>query len=215
MIAAIVPAAGRSLRMGQPKLLLELDGQTVIFRVVTALLAGGAERVVVVAPPADSPEGPALASESARGGAEVVVPPTRPAEMRESIERALDVLVQGPQPRLVLLTPGDSPGISPVLVARLLESAARSPGNLVIPRHGSRRGHPIALPWDVAAEIRTLPAGLGVNALVARQAARIVEVVVADPNAVADLDTPEDLRQWSLQRPPGERHDEDSISRNS
>ena len=33
-IAAIVPAAGSSRRMGSPKLLLEFDGQTLIARVV-------------------------------------------------------------------------------------------------------------------------------------------------------------------------------------
>ena len=40
MIAAVVPAAGRSERMGRPKLLLRLDGETVIARVVTALARG-------------------------------------------------------------------------------------------------------------------------------------------------------------------------------
>ena len=53
MIAALVPAAGSSKRMGQPKLLLEFDGHTLIGRVVGALRAGGVERVVVVAPPAE------------------------------------------------------------------------------------------------------------------------------------------------------------------
>ena len=30
MIAAVVPAAGRSARMGRPKLLLEFEGETLI-----------------------------------------------------------------------------------------------------------------------------------------------------------------------------------------
>ena len=45
MIAAVVPAAGSSKRMGQPKLLVEFDGHTLIGRVVGALRAGGVERV--------------------------------------------------------------------------------------------------------------------------------------------------------------------------
>jgi molybdenum cofactor cytidylyltransferase len=86
MIAALVPAAGASVRMGRPKLLFEFDGQALISRVVSALSAGGAARVVVIAPPADSPEGPAIAALARGAGAEVVVPRTRPAEMRQSIE---------------------------------------------------------------------------------------------------------------------------------
>src|SRR5215471_3453560 len=55
MIAAVVPAAGRSSRMGRPKLLLDFEGESLIRRVVTALRGGGADRIVVV-PPVDSPE---------------------------------------------------------------------------------------------------------------------------------------------------------------
>src|SRR5215468_2464915 len=67
-VAAIVPAAGRSVRMGRPKLVLTIGGQTVLARVVKALRAGGAGRVVVVAPPADSDEGPAIAAEGRLAG---------------------------------------------------------------------------------------------------------------------------------------------------
>ena len=49
-IPAIVPAAGKSRRMGQPKMLLPFGGQPLIGRVVRALLEGGAEPVIVVAP---------------------------------------------------------------------------------------------------------------------------------------------------------------------
>ena len=40
MIAAVVPAAGRSARMGEPKLLLQFHGETLIGRVVTSLRRG-------------------------------------------------------------------------------------------------------------------------------------------------------------------------------
>ena len=51
MIYAVVPAAGRSRRMGQPKLLLGMGGQTVIEHVITALREGGVDRVLVVIGP--------------------------------------------------------------------------------------------------------------------------------------------------------------------
>ena len=93
MIAALVPAAGSSARMGRPKLLLRVrrpepdrPGRELRFA------SGGAERVVVIAPPADAAEGPAVAAEARRAGALVVVPLTRPAEMRDSIELGLESL---------------------------------------------------------------------------------------------------------------------------
>ena len=46
-VAALVPAAGRSQRMGRPKLILGLGTESVIQRVVIALERGGAEPVLV------------------------------------------------------------------------------------------------------------------------------------------------------------------------
>jgi molybdenum cofactor cytidylyltransferase len=153
--------------------------------------------VIVVAPPADAPEGPAIAAWAARAGAEVLSPQTRPAEMRISVQLALAALERDPAPEFVFLCPGDAPGVTPDLVARLRELAARHRDCIVIPCHEGRRGHPIVLPWDLAAQVRTLPQDAGVNALVARHADRVIELPVPDPGLIGDLDTPEDLQRWS------------------
>jgi molybdenum cofactor cytidylyltransferase len=197
MIAAVVPAAGRSVRMGRPKLLLPIQGATMLARVVTALCAGGVERVIVVTPPEVAPLGPELAAEARRAGAEVVVPKSQPAEMRDSIELGLEFLARGTPPRHVLFSPGDTPGITRDLVARLLECAARSPERIVVPCCEGRRGHPIVLPWDLALAIRSLPSGVGVNALVAREADHVALVMVEKPELIADVDTPDEFERWS------------------
>ncbi len=204
MIVAVVPAAGLSARMGQPKLLMEFQGETLIYRVVTALRRGGVGRVVVVAPPADADEGPPIADEARRAGAAVIVPATRPPEMRMSVELGLAQLENRSTPRLVFLTPGDVPGIAPDLVARLRDVAFDRPGSIVVPSYDGRRGHPLVLPWSVALEIRTLPAGEGVNALVARYKKHLIEVPVPTPDVLVDLDTPEDLHQWTIRRSEGD-----------
>ncbi len=82
MIAAIVPAAGRSERMGRPKLILPVGGETVIARVVAALCAGAADPVIVVVPPASAPGAIILAEEAGRAGAVVIVAAERPSDMR-------------------------------------------------------------------------------------------------------------------------------------
>ncbi len=158
MIAALVPAAGRSVRMGRPKLLLEFDGQTLIRRVVSALREGGAERVVVV-PPADAPEAAAIAAEAAAAGAEVIVPRHQPAEMRDSVELGLAVLDVDPapveHPAHARRRPRTHGG--PGRPARA-DVAWTRPDRIVIPVHDGRRGHPIVLPWDVADQVAR-PAG--------------------------------------------------------
>ena len=159
MIAAVIPAAGLSTRMGRPKLLLKLGKETVIGQVVSALRHGGVNRVIVTAPPADAAEGPAVATEARLAGAEVVVPQIRPKEMRDSIELALETLARGDPPDRVLLTPGVSPGIRSDLVVNLLEVAEGSPERIIIPCFEGHRGHPIVLPWTVAAGDPISPSG--------------------------------------------------------
>jgi molybdenum cofactor cytidylyltransferase len=201
MIAAVVPAAGRSQRMGRPKMLLPMGGQTLIGRVVTALREGGAEPVVVVAPPEDSDEGHAVAAAASIAGALIVIPRIRPKEMRHSIEIGIETLA-GPTPPLhVLLAPGDAAGITRTVVIRLVEESARHPAAIIVPRRGPSRGHPVMLPWAIAAGVSSLPTGQGVNALLAGGTAPVIEVPVADSGIAEDIDTPEDYRRWQEQEP--------------
>lgn len=195
MIVAVVPAAGRSARMGRPKLLMDFQGETLIHRVVAALHDGGAERVVVV-PPVDLPESPLIAAEASDAGAEVVIPEIQPAEMRDSVELGLAVLDADPRPTSVLLTPGDVPGISAGLVKRLVDAANDHPDRIVIPTHDGHHGHPIVLPWAIAVGLRDLPDDAGVNRLVDDHRDRVIEIAVTAAGEIDDMDTPEDMEAF-------------------
>ncbi len=194
MSTAIVPACGTSRRMGRPKLILPLGDQTVIATVVAALRAGGVVRVLVVVPPAGTVEGAGiLAAEAATAGAELVVAPEPPADMRGSIELGLRHLARTDSTSdPILIAPADSPGLTARLVARLLAESAAGPGWIRVPWVDGRRGHPLLLPRDLAFQIPTLPAGVGVNALLTRFADRVVPCAVDEPGALEDLDTPDD-----------------------
>lgn len=195
-VAAIVPAAGASRRMGRSKPLLEFGGRPLIARVVSALVEGGARPVIVVSPPRASPEGPPVARAAAEAGAVVITPEARPAEMRDSVELAIEELKrQDPPPTAIALAPADGPGVDGVLVARLLSAWREHPERIIIPKAEGRRGHPVIIPWRFVMEIPNLPADVGVNALIAERAGEVFEIDVADEDLIADLDTPEDLQR--------------------
>ncbi len=197
MIAAVVPAAGESRRMGRPKLILPVGGRALIARVVTALRDGGASVVIVVAPPIDADGAAILHAEANDAGAVLLVPDRRPAEMRESFEHAIDHLSRGDrEPSTILLAPADSPGLSAELVARVVDRARDEATSIVVPVFRGKRGHPVALPWKLAREVLELPAGMGVNALLKRHVDRVVALNVTDPTSVVDLNTPDDYERW-------------------
>ena len=185
--------------MGQPKLLLDLAGRTVIARVIEALRNSGVSRCLVVVRRDDSD----LIREVMAAGGEVVLPETDPADMRASVEWGL----KGISPALLttsnsrfstpcdgwLLVPADHPTLNPQLVCDLIAAWRTSPTQIAVPVFEGQRGHPTIFPWSLAEEVFRLSPQQGLNSVLRSDPERIHEVPVADPRVLDDLDTPEDL----------------------
>jgi molybdenum cofactor cytidylyltransferase len=191
---AIIPAAGRSRRMGRPKLLLPWGTSTVIEHVLAAWRGSRVDNVVVVVDPTDKP----LAETCAACGVQVVVPDLAPAEMKDSVRLGLAwAESRGPQSDDAwLVAPADMPGLAAEIIDRLIaahEAALGTPRStrpIRAPRHGTKHGHPVLFPWPLAAEVARLGVDEGLNAIVARHG---VEYVEAASDAISqDFDTPED-----------------------
>jgi molybdenum cofactor cytidylyltransferase len=197
MIVALVPAAGRSVRMGRPKLVLPLHGRTVIEHVVSTLRQGGVDRVLVVA----RPDVPQLAQLAKAAGAEVGTLPTETADMRATVEQGLLWIEERwhPQPEDAwLLCPADHPALDVDVVRRLCVAYSREPGQtILIPTYEGRRGHPTLIEWRHVAGIRALPAGAGLNAYFRPHAEETLELPVANAGVISDLDTPADYERLS------------------
>jgi molybdenum cofactor cytidylyltransferase len=199
----LIPAAGKSSRMGQPKLLLPVGGTTVLERVLTAVRAGGVADVVVVV-------GPALTAlaDAARGrGAHVLALPVETADMRATCVHGLDWLetrfAPAPDDGWLLL-PADHPTCRPDVVRALLAAAGQHhEWSIVVPVHEGRRGHPVWLRWRHVAAIRALPAQQGLNAFIRERTAETLELTWPDAEILRDLDTPEDYRRLvsGIERP--------------
>jgi molybdenum cofactor cytidylyltransferase len=196
---ALIPAAGRSRRMRSPKLLLDVNGKTVIARVLTALgEAGLANRLVVL-----QPQDELLKKEVELYGGRALLPPTPPPEMRDSIQFGFkcvadEILASGEPADLHqpwLLVPADHPVIDAQTVTILLEAAAKNPGRIVVPTHRGRRGHPTVFAWKHALQIDQIPVGLGFNWIVEQLPADIIEIEFASSGVLVDLDTPEDYER--------------------
>jgi molybdenum cofactor cytidylyltransferase len=195
MIVALLPAAGKSQRMGRPKLALPLglgDHATVLEHVVDALKQGGVAHILVVL----APHVAELAELAARAGAAVCLLDHETPDMRATVEEGLRWFEQ----RLPmcdddgwLLCPADHPAIDAGVIARLeLEKASHPERSILIPTFEGRRGHPALIGWKEVAAIRALPPGQGLNSYFRLHASQTLEVPVESPGVLLDLDTPED-----------------------
>lgn len=190
MIAGLVLAAGQSRRMGTSKLVLPWkNGQTVIETTVSALRRGGIERVVVVVGSDRDRVEQALAG---LGIEFVDNPDYEEGGMLSSIQAG--VLAMADEVESVMLLPGDLPGVRASTVEAVRRAWEGQPDRVCAPVHGSRRGHPLAIPrsrWD---ELLALRRGESLRTFLHRQE-DVVRVEVDDPGIHADLDTPQDYEQ--------------------
>jgi molybdenum cofactor cytidylyltransferase len=200
---ALLPAAGKSTRMGRPKLALPLGGLTVLERVVAAVRAGGVATVLVVT----GPHVRELAAPARAAGAEVLELAEETPDMRATVEHGLRWLEErfqpAPEDRWLLL-PADHPTLDPALVKRLLEArAAVAERSIVVPTFQGRRGHPTLIDWRHVAGVRALTDGQGLNRYFRQHTAETLELTVDSEDVVLDLDTPEDYarlaRRWQAE----------------
>lgn len=192
-LLAIIPAAGRSRRMGQPKLLLDIAGQTVISRVLSALRQAGVPRTLVVVRSDDEE----LIREVRQAGGEVVTPAVAPDEMRQSVQFALQHIRQTEADfgsyTGWMLVPADHPTLHPEVIQRLIAAWSDHPQLIAVPVHAGRRGHPTLFPWSMVDDVFSLPTDQGLNQLLRMNPEHVLEVEVPDSRVLDDLDTPEDL----------------------
>lgn len=190
---AVVLAAGRSTRMGQPKALLPATraGETFIERLVSTLIAGGIDDVVVVA-------GDVAAAIRTRLGfrARVVANPDVDRGQLSSIVVGLDV-VDRPGVLAVMIAPVDQPLVSETTVRALADAWRRNRAPIVRPVREGRHGHPVIFDRAVFDELRTADLSKGARAVVHAHAENLVEIAVDDDGAFANIDTPADYERWT------------------
>ena len=190
-VAAVVPAAGRSRRMGREKIELVWEISTVLETILDKIAAVGARPIVVVLR-ADLSQ----AQERARRrGARVVVNPRPDEGMIESVRLGISALTEPPVEPVdaVLLWPGDHPAVASPTLDALLDAADRT--RAILPRHGGRRGHPALIGSDLLDGIAAIPPGEGLRHLWRTRPEAVVELDVDDPGILIDLNTPVDYER--------------------
>ncbi|MFO0903540.1 MAG: nucleotidyltransferase family protein [Pirellulales bacterium] len=193
---AILPAAGRSVRMGRPKLLLPWRNAAIIDAVLQTWLAARVDRVVVVVRADDQALANACQAAAEAAGDErlaIVRPTPDPLDMKASVAAALRWLATHEQPTdddVWLLAPADLPTLSRETIERMLAAADSGRREICVPLHGGRRGHPVVFPWRLACAVDQLGEDEGINRLLTMHPVREVPDELESPPS--DIDTPAD-----------------------
>jgi len=216
---ALMPAAGHSLRMGRPKLLLMLAGQPLVAHTIQAWASSHIDLLVIVGRPGDDELSTTvrriadLQSSGSQFQVEMVIPATPPPDMKASLQAALAHLEQQHQPTpkdAFLVAPADIPRLSPAIIGRLIERhGGGSNQNILVPTIAQQRGHPVLFPWPFAAPVFQLRENEGLNAIVEREPIELIacdDIAAAGGSPFADIDTPEQYNQITQSNLPDNRN---------
>ncbi len=185
MTAAIL-AAGASSRLGQPKQLLQLNGQTLIRRAALAVLSANLSRVAVIA----GSHAAAVADELRDLPVEIIVN----QEWREGMAAAVRCAVNNAgEAEALLLTPCDLPLLSIAHLRALIEQFEREDAPIVASRYNETLGAPLIIGRALWPELLELRGDVGARRVIMRHEASYI----VWPDGALDVDTRQDWENFS------------------
>lgn len=193
-ISAIILAAGKSKRMGQPKMLLPWGDTTVLGRVVKTFSTAGIGDIIIVTGgdrksveaeisklAEDFPVLAAFNKSFEQGG------------MMSSIQVGLASIL--PDCMAALIGLGDQPQVEVKTLKDILTSYEKTGAGIIVPSHENRRGHPVLVDINYRPELLNLNPQSTLRDFLNKHQLEI-QYVAAGASVVQDLDTPQDYQHF-------------------
>jgi molybdenum cofactor cytidylyltransferase len=186
-ISAVIPAAGKSTRMGQPKMLMPWGNTTVLGKVIQTIQLAGIEDITLVV-------NSGIAPYFTPSGYECRITLNDGGQMLESIQLGLQG--QKAQSEAVLICLGDQPQIEERSVREVCERFHQNKSSIVVPSYRMRRGHPWLIARELWDEILRMRAPESMRDFLNAHSDNISYVELDTPSILLDLDTPADYLKY-------------------
>jgi molybdenum cofactor cytidylyltransferase len=188
-IAAVVLAAGRSIRMGGPnKLLAEIGGKPLVRIAAEQALASQARPVIVVTGHERERIEAVLKGLPVR----LVHNPDFADGLGTSVRAGIAAVPADADGAVICL--GDMPQVDAALIDRLIAAFDPEKGALAaMPTIDGQRGNPVLWARRFFPDLMAIEGDVGARYLIGRYGEAVVEVPVSGKAALADIDTPEAL----------------------
>ncbi|MGQ4914322.1 MAG: nucleotidyltransferase family protein [Candidatus Asgardarchaeia archaeon] len=190
MISAVILAAGESRRMGlgKSKVLLKLNEETIIERLIHVLQDSNVSDIIVVL--GHNPE--EIESVIRNYDVKIVYNYAYEHEMTSSFIMGLSRVSMLSEAAFLVL--GDQPLLTKKLITDMLDAYEKTSALIISPIYKGKKGHPVLFDRTLFTEILSLgPHGI-IRDIIHRHRGRMI-TVKADIGAVFDIDTPEDYKK--------------------
>jgi molybdenum cofactor cytidylyltransferase len=187
MISAVILSAGESSRMGRPKALLTIDGQTFIDRIVWVLKQTSVAKVIVVL----GHNAEEMRRRTEHLPVEILINPDYKLGQLSSLQLAVRLLQKDADCDGMLVHLVDHPYIDAKLVESMIERFQAGGNLIVVPRYGGKRGHPVIFSRKLFGELLAAPMDQGAKAVVKAHRDDTLEIDTGESGVTVDIDTPE------------------------
>lgn len=191
-VSGVVLAAGPSTRFGAdaPKQLCPIEGEPMVRRIVRRVVASQLTEVIVVV---------GLAASKVRQAIEdlpvsVVENPDYMSGQASSVKTGLAAVSSTADAAMFVAV--DQPYLSVAVIDALITCYARTGGPIVVPTHGTRRGAPVLFDCRFFDELAEIEGDAGGRQLFPHHLEEIVELPLASPEPLEDIDSVDDLRRF-------------------
>lgn len=190
-IAGVVLAAGPSSRFGvdPPKQLQRLAGEPLVRRAVRRALASRLSGIVVVV----GFRAAAVRASLRDLAVTVVENPDFATGLSSSVKAGLAAV--DPAAAAAMFVPIDQPRLSTGLIDDLVGRYLETGGPIVVPSHAGVRGAPVIFDRRLFGELAQIEGDSGGRQLFARHRDEIVELVLANDQALQDIDSQDDWQR--------------------
>lgn len=189
-VAAIVLAAGASIRYGQPKQLLPLGSKTMLQHIVDVVLASPVEQTIVVLGHRADEMKATLQDRSV----DIVTNEEWAAGLSTSMQAGLRAVRPEVQAALFILA--DQPAITSEIIVALLRRYGETRAPIVVPTCQGQRGNPVLFDRSLFAELLEVRGDLGGRQLIDVYGDRAERVEVGSEAVLIDVDTEEDYHRF-------------------
>ena len=191
MIAAVVLSAGESSRMGRPKALLPIEGETFIGRIVASLKQAQVGKIIVVL----GHNSDLLAAAIRPLAVDILINTNYKLGQLSSLQVAVRKLLPDADCDGMLVHLVDHPYIDASLVDRMIQQFYESKKDIIVPRCHGKRGHPVLFSRALFDELLDAPIDQGAKAVVNAHGNGTLEIDTDEKGITVDIDTPELYRQ--------------------
>lgn len=185
MISGIILASGFSNRMGQDKLLLQIDQTTIVEKVIQAAVASVLDEVILVYR--------RNAVETITASYPIKAVHNIDAEKGQSTSVIRGIHAAAPATEAYVFMVGDQPFLNATTINRLAACHAEHPKKIIVPTYDGRNGNPVLFPSSYKNDLLNIQGDRGGRTVIEAAGDNVIHIKIAHSHIGYDVDTPEDF----------------------